>query len=107
MRISDWSSDVCSSDLEDTPVDIKGLAKRLGVGTLSFGKPELLWERLGVVPGSVTPFALINDPERQVSPVLEARMMDIPLLNYHPLRNDRTTAKIGRASGRDRGWQYG
>lgn len=78
--------------LEDTPVDIKGLAKRLGVGTLSFGKPELLWERLGVVPGSVTPFALINDPEQQVSPVLEARMMNMPLLNYHPLRNDRTTA---------------
>lgn len=78
--------------LEDTAVDLKALAKQLGVGTLSFGKPELLWEVLGVVPGAVTPFALINDRERQVSPVLEARMMAMPLLNYHPLRNDRTTA---------------
>ena len=78
--------------LEDTPVDLKGLAKQVGVGTLSFGKPELLMEILGVVPGSVTPFALINDPERRVNLVLEARMLAEPLLNYHPLRNDRTTA---------------
>lgn len=78
--------------LEDTPVDLKGLARQLGVGTLSFGKPELLGEVLGVQPGAVTPFALINDPERRVSLVLEERMMAMELLNYHPLRNDRTTA---------------
>jgi len=78
--------------LEETAVDLKALAKQLGGGTLSFGKPELLWEVLGVVPGAVTPFALMNDREGKVSPILEARMMAMPLLNYHPLRNDRTTA---------------
>lgn len=78
--------------LEETAVDLKALARQLGVGTLSFGKPELLGEILGVVPGAVTPFALINDPDHKVTPVLEKRMMAMPLLNYHPLRNDRTTA---------------
>ncbi|MFN4088007.1 MAG: prolyl-tRNA synthetase associated domain-containing protein [Alphaproteobacteria bacterium] len=78
--------------LEDTAVDLKALSKRLGAGTLSFGRAELLWEMLGVEPGSVTPFALINDRARLVQPVLEAGMMALPLLNYHPLRNDRTTA---------------
>ncbi len=78
--------------LEDRSVDLKSLAKMLGVGTLSFGKPELLWEMLGVVPGSVTPFGLINDRQQQVQVVLDARMIALDLLNYHPLRNDRTTA---------------
>ena len=46
---------------------------------------------LGVEPGSVTPFALINDTQRQVSVVLDAWMMRQELLNYHPLRNTMTT----------------
>ena len=48
---------------DDTRVDLKSVAKRLGIGRPSFGKPERLLELLGVTPGSVTPFALINDPE--------------------------------------------
>ena len=49
-------------------------------------------EVLGVLPGAVTPFALINDGTQRVQPVLQARMLEISPLNYHPLRNDRTTA---------------
>jgi len=45
-----------------------------------------------VRPGSVTPFALINDVERRVTPVLDAAMLEHDPLNYHPLANDRTTA---------------
>src|SRR6476619_5780572 len=45
---------------DDTRVDLKMLAKRLGLGRLSFGKPERLFDLLGVTPGSVTPFGLIN-----------------------------------------------
>ena len=77
---------------EDAPVDLKRLAKALGVGTLSFGRPELLWELLGVTPGSVTPFALINDRARRVNVLLDAEMMRETLLNYHPLTNEATTA---------------
>lgn len=78
--------------LDDSAVDLKALPKAIGSARLSFGKPELLWEALGVRPGSVTPFALINDPEHHVSVVLEERMMALSPLNYHPLSNDRTTA---------------
>ena len=76
---------------EDTPVDLKALGQRLGAGRFSFGSPERLMERLGVVPGSVTPFALINDRAATVNVVLDQRMMRHERLNYHPLVNHRTT----------------
>ncbi len=78
--------------LEDRTLDIKALEKRLGAGRLSFGRPELLMEVLGVEPGSVTPFGLINDTGRRVQVVLDAAMMRHDMLYYHPLRNDATTA---------------
>jgi Ala-tRNA(Pro) deacylase len=77
---------------EDAPVDLKRLAKDLGVGTLSFGRPELLYEVLGVTPGSVTPFALVNDRDRRVGVLLDAAMLREDPLNYHPLTNEATTA---------------
>jgi Ala-tRNA(Pro) deacylase len=79
--------------VEDTPVDLKRLDKRIGAARLSFGRAELLWETLGVRPGSVTPFALVNDRAGRVRVVLERAMVEgHDLLNYHPLVNDRTTA---------------
>lgn len=78
--------------LEDTAIDLKTLPKKIGAARLSFGKPELLGEVLGVVPGSVTPFALINDTEKRVNVILDADMMALDLLNYHPLSNDATTS---------------
>ena len=78
--------------LEDSKVDLKTLDKRIGSARLSFGNGELLWEVLGVRPGSVTPFAVINDKDQRVTVVLEQAMMAHELLNYHPLDNGRTTA---------------
>lgn len=72
-------------------VDLKALPARIGAARLSFGSAELLEAVLGITPGSVTPFALINDPALRVTPVLDAWMMAQPLLNFHPLRNDMTT----------------
>ena len=77
---------------EDAEVDLKRLHLRLGCGRLSFGKPELLEEVLGIKPGAVTPFALINDEQGRVSVVLDEAMLREPLLNYHPLVNTATTA---------------
>ena len=77
---------------EDTPVDLKALSAQLGAGRFSFGSAERLMQYLGVTPGSVTPFALINDPEATVRVVLDQRMLRHELLNYHPLVNTRTTA---------------
>jgi Ala-tRNA(Pro) deacylase len=72
-------------------IDLKTLHKKLGADRLSFGRPDLLLEILGVSPGSVTPFALINDKERRVTVILDADMMRHERLNYHPLENTATT----------------
>jgi Ala-tRNA(Pro) deacylase len=78
---------------EDREIDLKRLRRQIAAGgTLSFGKPELLAELMGVQPGSVTPFGLINDAERQVRVVLDLHMLEHEVLNYHPLTNDTTTA---------------
>lgn len=76
---------------EETEIRMNHLHKRLGCARLSFGKPELLIETLGIKPGSVTPFALINDQARKVKLVLDAKLANGDVLNFHPLRNDRTT----------------
>ena len=73
-----------------TDVDLKMLPELLGCGRLSFGSPERLWRHLGVRPGSVCPFAIINDGAQQVQIVLDSHMMSMPLVAYHPLENDRT-----------------
>jgi Ala-tRNA(Pro) deacylase len=78
--------------LENRRIDMNRLAERLAAPRFSFGRPELLEEVLGVTPGSVTPFALINDAARQVTVVLDERMLALDPLNYHPLSNDMTTA---------------
>ena len=72
-------------------IDLKALPKKLGADRLSFGRPELLMEVLGVPAGSVTPFALINDKARRVTVILDADMMRHERLNYHPLENTATT----------------
>jgi Ala-tRNA(Pro) deacylase len=77
---------------EDTPVDLKALAKRLGFGRFSFGKPELLLAVLGIEPGSVTAFALINETSRELSAVVvDEALMNFAEVNCHPLINSATT----------------
>lgn len=78
--------------LEDAPVALNSFDKVIGSARLSFASAERLWARLGVRPGSVTPFALVNDRERAVNVVLQQAMLEHDPLNYHPLLNDRTTA---------------
>ena len=80
---------------EDAAVDLKALTQALGAGRLSFGKPDLLMEVLGVTPGSVTPFALVNDPDHRVTFVLDGRLMSREPLHFHPLVNNATTAVSG------------
>lgn len=78
--------------LEDREVDLKALRRRLGAqGNLSFGSAELLMEVLGVIPGAVTPLAVISDTEGRVTMVLDEGVLTHQTVNAHPLRNDRTT----------------
>jgi len=73
-------------------VDLGALAKQLGAPRFSFGSADLLLATLGITPGSVTPFALMNDSAHNVRVVLDKDMLALAPLNFHPLRNDRTTA---------------
>jgi Ala-tRNA(Pro) deacylase len=76
---------------EDTKVDLKSLAAKLGLGRFSFGKPDLLLAVLGVEPGSVTPFALINETSREVTVVVDQALLAFAEVNAHPLKNSATT----------------
>ena len=82
--------------LEDATVDLKALRHTLGAsGTLSFGSAERLLASLGVAPGSVTPFAVMNDTDGVVTMVLDRGILDHDPVNAHPLHN-AATAAIGR-----------
>jgi len=77
---------------EDTAIELRSLHRQLGAsGRFSFGSAELMRELLGVEPGAVTPFAVINDAARRVTVVLDAAMMAHETLNFHPLVNTATT----------------
>jgi Ala-tRNA(Pro) deacylase len=82
--------------LEDRAVDLKALAGRLGAKHLSFGSPDRLMRHLGVIPGAVSPFAVVNDAERVVKVVLDREVLARDPVNLHPLDNAKTTA-IGAA----------
>jgi Ala-tRNA(Pro) deacylase len=80
------------SALAETAIDLKALPAAIGSARLSFGSPERLYDALGVTPGSVTAFALINDPEHRVRFVLDAALLEHDPVNVHPLTNTPTTA---------------
>ncbi len=78
---------------EDAAIDLKRLHNRIGAsGRLSFGQPALLMDKLGVAPGSVTPFGLINDRPPSVRVILEAELVAAETVNFHPLENTATTS---------------
>ena len=77
--------------LEDAAIDLKRFHSLLGCGRLSFASPDLLMRTLGVPPGSVTPFALINDTEHSVELILDEALLGFDKLNCHPLSNEATT----------------
>jgi Ala-tRNA(Pro) deacylase len=76
--------------LDRQTVKVNALARLLEAPRFSFAAPERLREILGVEPGSVTPFALVNDRDRLVTPVLDAKMLACEALNFHPLSNTGT-----------------
>ena len=83
---------------ESRKVNLKALEKELGSARCSFGKPDLLTETLGVTPGAVTAFGLINDraePHR-VHFAIDKILAEADRINCHPLHNAATTAISSR-----------
>ncbi len=83
---------VLISAKDDTEVPLKHLHKTLDVGRLSFASPALMVELLGVQPGSVTAFALINARPGSLRFYLDAALMACDPVHFHPLENTATTA---------------
>lgn len=75
-----------------TDVDMKLLPAVIGSDRLSFGSADRLWQYLGVRPGSVCPFSIMNDTDHQVKILLDKSMMETDIVNYHPLLNTMTVS---------------
>lgn len=78
----------------ETMIDMKKLPELVQSGRLSFCSPSRLWENLGIKPGSVNPFCIINDKAGAVKMIIDATMMKADIINVHPMDN---AATIGMA----------
>lgn len=78
------------SAIEDTQIDLKIVSSLIGANRVSFGSPDRLWETLKVKPGSVTPFALMNESSKDLIVILDKRLFDFDVINFHPLINTQS-----------------
>ncbi|TFF25624.1 prolyl-tRNA synthetase associated domain-containing protein [Jiella endophytica] len=77
---------------ESTLVDLKSLHRLIGAqGRLSFAGPDAMMAMLGVEPGSVTAFGVLNDRDGRVTVVLDEALLMHDMVNCHPLTNTATT----------------
>ncbi len=72
-------------------IDLKRLHHVIGSARLSFGSAALMEETLGVTPGSVSAFGLINDEHHRLRFILDRALAEAPRVNFHPLTNTATT----------------
>lgn len=94
---------------EEADVDLKQIHHLIGASSrVSFGKPEALMEYLGVIPGAVTAFGVVNDEKGAVKLVLDSTLMEHAVINAHPLTNEATTSiaaddllRFARATGHE------
>lgn len=82
------------SCLETTKIDLKTLNKELSLGNISFAKEEYLKKLLNVAPGSVTPFGLLNDINKEIKFYLDQNILSYTKVNFHPLDNRYTISLI-------------
>lgn len=74
----------------DKQADLRQLVKVIGDDRLSFGSPERLMAHLGVTPGSVSPFGLLNDASGVVRVIVDRDLRSAERLIFHP--NDNTAS---------------
>ena len=75
---------------QDTLVDLKLLAETIEMDRLSFGSPQRLMENLGVLPGAVSPFSMINGVKHDVKLFLDNNLKSFKKIFAHPLVNNQT-----------------
>lgn len=76
----------------DSQLKLNQLHKLIGTRRLSFASAELMVECLGVEPGAVTAFALMNDKDQRVQFIADAALVGFDRVNFHPLVNTATTS---------------
>lgn len=79
----------------DQQLDIHSLEKRLGQGKLSFASPERMMKYLGLRPGSVSPFGLVNDADHHVIVFLDTNLQKAERLSFHP-NDNRASLSVAR-----------
>jgi Ala-tRNA(Pro) deacylase len=77
---------------QDRTIDLATLAASLGAGRLGFASPRRLLTYLGVEPGAVSPFGVVNDPDGEVTVALDRALTEHERINLHPLDNSMTTS---------------
>ncbi|WP_298917040.1 prolyl-tRNA synthetase associated domain-containing protein [uncultured Algimonas sp.] len=82
---------VLVSALGETGVRLNRLHPHIGTKRLSFGQEDALFDRLGVRPGSVTVFSIMNDADDAVRLILDKALFDHDHVWFHPLRNTAST----------------
>ena len=78
--------------LHSKRADLRKIADQIGDGKLSFASPERLLTHLGLTPGSVSPFGLINDREHEVRVILDRDLKSAVRVSFHPNINTATYA---------------
>ncbi len=81
-----WLVTACA----DTNINLKNLSKALQAPELRFANEELLMRSLGVMPGSVSTFGIINDHDHSVNVVLDKKLFNHKEIALHPLENTST-----------------
>jgi Ala-tRNA(Pro) deacylase len=76
--------------LHSKKADLRAVADQIGDGKLSFASPARLLAHLGVTPGSVSPFGLINNQSRDVHVMLDNDLRLAECVSFHPNINTRT-----------------
>lgn len=80
--------------LEHREVDLRKLGEAIGAGRVSFASTERLMQYLGVIPGSVTPLAVLNDKQNLVTAVIDQELLDLSPVHFHPCTNTMTTSLL-------------
>jgi len=75
---------------EKATVDLKLFSKSIDAKNLSFANERYLDKYLGIKPGSVSPFALLNDKNKEVNFYLDQKLYESEIINFHPLINTTT-----------------
>ena len=77
---------------DTTPFNIRSLEQKLKQGKISFGSEKRLMKYLGVKPGSVSPFGLINDEDHHVRIFMDEQLKTTEKISFHP--NDNTASLV-------------